>query len=471
MAQGAVLDHFAPTAKLRNPPTGTRGLLDAKALQVRLSGTWCVLSGTSVATLSVPLLYRRFWGYASRMPILIAVTLLFASAAHAITQVEIDAAAPRAHNGLRSVIRRLAGKGLAGRDNATAESLAAQTYLIRKLRRRGPGLNGGGFDDAAYKQPFTHLGQTGTNILAVMPGSDLASEYVMIGAHYDHLDSRSDGTGHCFANGAVGSEICNGAADNASGVAATLAIAKAIKRLGPPRRSVILAFWDAEEDQLNGSAYYTANPLVPNAAVKGYINFDIQGANLLPSLKTVSFAIGAETGGPAFEAIVDQAIQAEGLDTQLLSYIFGQLRSDYVNLVNAGIPTVFFTDANNGCYHTVDDDVEFLDFGKLRLQTHIAFRTALALTETSAPPPFVGPNPSLATFTDLQRVAGVVQTGQVDLGLFTPADQTLIAGISTTLQGLLADGPGAFDSADVGTLLLSALDTVNALRRVACQKF
>ena len=48
--------------------------------------------------------------------------------------------------------------------------------------------------------------------------------------------------------------------------------------------------WDAEEDQLNGSAYYRDHPLVPHAAVKGYINFDIQGADLLSSLKNVSFA-------------------------------------------------------------------------------------------------------------------------------------------------------------------------------------
>jgi len=405
------------------------------------------------------------------MRIATIVAVLIATAAHAITQAQIDAAAPRAHNGLRSVVRKLAGKGLAGRDNDTPGSLGAQAYLIRKLRRLGVGLNGGGTADAAYKQAFVNAGQTGTNLLAVMPGSDLAAEYVMIGAHYDHLDSRSDGAGNCFANGAVGGDICNGATDNASGVAATLAIARAIKKLGPPRRSVILAFWDAEEDQLNGSNYYSTHPLVPNAAVKGYINFDIQGANLLPSLRRTGFAVGAETGGPAFEGIVGAAIGAEGLDTKLLSYIFGQLRSDYVNLVAVGIPTVFFTDANNGCYHTVNDDVQFVDFEKLRLQTHVAFRTALALTETGMPPTFVPPSSSLATFADAQRVASIVQMGQVDLALFTPADQTLMAGINTTLQGIVADGPGAFDSTDVATFLGSAINVVNALRRVPCQKF
>jgi hypothetical protein len=401
----------------------------------------------------------------------LVLVLTLGSAAHAITPAEIDDAASNAHNGLRTVVKKLSGKQFAGRDNGTPGSVSAQTWLVRKLRRLGEGLNGGGTDDAAYKQAFTHLGQSGTNLLAVMRGSDLADEYVMLGAHYDHLNSRSTEAGECFASGEAGGEICNGAADNASGVAATLAIAKAIKKIGPPRRSVILAFWDAEEDQLNGSAFYAANPLVPNAAVRGYINFDIQGANLLPSLKTVSFAVGAETGGPPFESIVADAVEAEGLETQLLSFIFGQLRSDYVNLVAAGIPTVFFTDANNGCYHTVNDDVRFLDFKKLKMQTHIAFRTALALTETDTPPPFAGPNPALASFADLQRVSSVVARGRDDLELFSPADQTLLTTLDATLQGLVAEGPAAFDANDVTTLLTGAIDAVNALRRVPCQKF
>ena len=234
---------------------------------------------------------------------------------------------------------------------------------------------------------------------------------------------------------------------------------------------MILAFWDSEEDGLVGSNYYASNPLVPNAAVKGYINFDIQGANLLPSAKQVSFAVGAETGGSPFQAFVADAVQAEGLDTQLVSYIFGQLRSDYVNLVAVGVPTVFFTDANNGCYHTVFDDVKMLDFQKLRLQTHIAFRTALALTETSTPPPFRAPTAPLASFDDLVRIAGIVHAGQSDLSLFSPADQALLLSIDATLQTLVAEGPAQFDAGDVGTLLNSAVNVVSALTRVPCQKF
>ena len=142
-----------------------------------------------------------------------------------------------------------------------------------------------------------------------------------------------------------------------------------------------------------------------------------------------------------------------------------------MNLVNAGIPTVFFTDANNGCYHTVNDDPKYLDWGKLKLQTHIAFRTALTLTETSSPPAFAGPNPATASFSDLVQVADAVHRAQADLALFSPADQTLMADIDTTLQNMVAAGPGNFGPAQVGSLLANAINVVNAFRRVPCQKF
>src|SRR4051812_43091032 len=107
-------------------------------------------------------------------PVPTALTLLMvllSSSAHALTAAQIEKAAGGAHQGLRGVVKKLASKKLAGRDNSTDGSLGAQTYLIRKLRRQGDGLAGGGRSDAAYKQPFTFAGQTGTNLLAVMPGS------------------------------------------------------------------------------------------------------------------------------------------------------------------------------------------------------------------------------------------------------------------------------------------------------------
>src|SRR5262245_54518399 len=254
----------------------------------------------------------------SRGALCFLVLLLAVHTAQALTPTEIEKGAKRAQNGLRGTTGRLASDRFAGRDNDTPASLDTQAFLIKRLRRLGAGL-GAGVGDAAYKQPFVQSGQTGTNLLAVIPGRDLPTEYVFVGAHYDHLDTRSTPSGACSANGTPGGEVCHGATDNAAGVAAVLAIGRAIRKLPtPPRRSVVLALWDSEEDGLLGSLYYTANPLVPLAQTKGYVNFDILGENLLPSLRETSFAIGAETGGSAFQAFVADGAATEGLDTKLL---------------------------------------------------------------------------------------------------------------------------------------------------------
>ena len=81
-------------------------------------------------------------------------------------------------------------------------------------------------------------------MVAVIPGTDLADQYVVVGAHYDHLGSS------CQYKSS-GDTICNGATDNAAGVAAVLAIARSIAgQAVKPRRSVVLALWDSEEDGL-----------------------------------------------------------------------------------------------------------------------------------------------------------------------------------------------------------------------------
>src|SRR5829696_6396176 len=159
---------------------------------------------------------------------------------------------------------RLASDDTAGRNNGTPGSTLARQFLIDELKPISNGLNTAATGDAAYTQTMPN----GTNVVAVIPGTDLANEYVVVGGHYDHLGSS------CQSKEA-GDTICNGATDNAAGVAAVLAIARSIAR-NPTRRSVIVAFWDREEDGLLGSLAYTQSPLVPLADTVGYVNFDIQ---------------------------------------------------------------------------------------------------------------------------------------------------------------------------------------------------
>jgi Peptidase family M28 len=404
--------------------------------------------------------------------VLSAVLLVASATAHAGAP-DVDRVAKTARQGVRAIVKRLSGAEFAGRDNDTPESDQAQRLLIGKLRRFGTGLNTAAAGDDRFRQPFQQSGQIGTNLLAVIRGRELPDEYVIVGAHYDHLDSRSTPSGSCSIRNAPGGAICPGATDNAAGVGAVLGIGRTLGKLSqPPRRSVVLALWDAEEDGLLGSLYYVQHPLVPLSKTVAYVNFDIQGADLLPSLRRVSFSVGAETGGSALGAFVSDAVAAEGLDTTPVSFIFGQLRSDYANFVRVGkVPTVFFSDSTGGCYHTTGDTFDVVDTRKLAVQTRIGFRTTVALANTLAPPPFRGENPAAATYADALSLSHVFATAQSDLPLFSPADQVLLQQLQSDVSAVVVAGPDAFGPAQVGTLLSAAAQGINALTRLPCQRF
>lgn len=397
---------------------------------------------------------------------------LSVSAAEALGPDDIDRRAKGATRGLRSLTKRLASVPFGGRDNDTPESDKTQRELVKRLRRLGTGPNAGATGDDAYRQPFVQSGQIGTNLFAVIRGRELPDEYVMVGGHYDHVGTRSNAAGDCSARRAPGGELCPGATDNAAGTAIVLAVGKAIRKLPtPPRRSVILALWDAEEDGLLGSLYYVNNPLVPLAQTVGYVNLDLLGANLLPSLDRTSFAVGAETGGSAFSAFVADAVAAEGLNTLPVSYIFGQLRSDYANLVNAGVPTVYFGDSSGSCYHTTGDTFDKVDVKKLQMQSRIAFRVTTALAESPERLPFRGPNPALATYGDAVSLLDVFTRAQVDLPIFPVMQQLLLQQILADLTAVVQAGPENFDADAVVVTLNAALQGVTTLENLPCQKF
>jgi Zn-dependent M28 family amino/carboxypeptidase len=286
-----------------------------------------------------------------------------------------------------------------------------------------------------------------------------------VGAHYDHLGSS------CTFKSA-NDQVCNGATDNAAGVSAALEIARAIAaQPTKPRRSVIIALWDAEEDGLVGSRYYTDHPLVPLADTVGYVNFDIQGANLSPSLRNTSFAVASESGGDRFEQIVHNAINASALDTETLSAIFGQNRSDYVNFLSKQVPSVFFTDATGPCYHTNADEIGIVDFSKLDQQIAIALRVTRELANTDTPPTFATGTP-LVTYGDAVVLQRVLERLWKDKDRFSASDQQTLDDIRTDLTRIVLDGRAAFGSDDVSTVLGHAATVViNILPKGACDGF
>ena len=167
------------------------------------------------------------------------------------------------------------------------------------------------------------------NVLGVVPGSDakLKEEFVMFGAHWDHL-----GIGVPVAL----DSIYNGAIDNGTGVGAVLEIARAWGALrDKPRRSAMFAFWTAEESGLRGAEYYAAHPLLPNTKIAVNINYDA----IFPSARTKDVVV---TGAERTSAwpIVQEAARRFQLEItpdprpEQGSYY----RSDHFMMARAGIP-------------------------------------------------------------------------------------------------------------------------------------
>ncbi|MBY0276798.1 M28 family peptidase [Candidatus Binatia bacterium] len=373
--------------------------------------------------------------------------------ARALDASDIAGGARRAPVGTREITATLASDELEGRNNLTEGSRKARAYLIGQLREIGPGVSGG-TDDDAYEHPFA----LGTNLVAVIRGRELPDEYVMIGAHYDHLGVASNG------------DVYNGATDNAAGVAVAVSVARAIRSLPEaPRRSVAIALWDAEEDGLLGSIAYVGDPAIPIERTVAYVNLDIQGANLSPGLAGTSIAVGAETGGDALSDVVADAVRAElsasprGVETLPISFIFGQLRSDYATFVAAGVPTVFFSDSTGSCYHTVRDETRFVDFDKLASQSRIAYRTTIALAEGADTPDFVAPNPALATYGDAITLDTIFTRARPDLKRFATPQRLALERVFDAVHAIVERGADAFRPDDVGTLLDAALQTLDVL--------
>ncbi len=353
----------------------------------------------------------------------------------------------------------LAGEPLGGRVPGTSGHAQAQNYITSYLLEHGVVALDGTTDKPAFLAPYS----TGTNVVGQIPGTDLADEIVLVGGHYDHLAD-------CDDQG--GTPTCNGATDNAAGTAILLEIAAAIFDSGTaPRRTVMFAFWDEEERGLIGSgAWIAQNPTLVSNIVT-YVNYDIQGANLLPSLANDTLAVGAETGGPALRDAVLSASGASTLDLSMFSLVFGQGRSDHARFTNAGVPTVFFTDSTGPCYHSTLDTWDVaLDKDKLQQQRHMGVALVADLAAGSSTPTFATAAP-LATFDDAVTINALAEAGQADIALFSPADQATLLGIAAALQTIVDNGEAAFDANALNTVLGSSLTLVTLLASGQCDGF
>lgn len=210
------------------------------------------------------------------------------------------------------------------------------------------------------------------NVVALIEGSDktLKNEYVVIGAHYDHLGMGGQGSGSREPDV---NAVHNGADDNASGVAAIIEIGEKLASIKKQlKRSVILIAFDAEEMGLLGSTYFVKNSPVDLKSIDAMFNFDMIG-RMDPEKKAL-IVNGTGTSVEA-ETILNKHQPDYKLELAFSPEGYGP--SDHAAFYGEDIPVFFFTTGAHPDYHTPQDDVELINFEGGKLVSDFAFEVVL----------------------------------------------------------------------------------------------
>jgi hypothetical protein len=281
-----------------------------------------------------------------------------------------------------AAIRYLADDALEGRRAGTAGEHCATEFIAAEFARLGIeplGENGTFFQSvplASVLNPHAP-GGIGRNVIGLLRGADteLSKEFVIIGAHHDHLGEGG------FGSLAPGDRsIHNGADDNASGVAALLRAAQLLTAGRKPARSIVFMTFTGEESGLLGSAHFAGHATVPLSAVVGMLNMDMVGR--LGDQPLIVY--GVDTA-EEWNGLLGPAASNAGV--QLATRGEGYGPSDHTSFYARDIPVLHFFTNVHGDYHRPSDDWQRIDAPGIQkvaaIVTDVALRVAdrrLAIT-------------------------------------------------------------------------------------------
>jgi hypothetical protein len=294
-----------------------------------------------------------------------------------------DAAAhpPLSAGALMRHVDYLADPARRGRAAGSDEEAEAARYVVQELGKAG-------LEPHTQKVPLDDL-DASVNVHALLAGRDTA-HVIVVGAHIDHL-------GPGFP----------GAEDDASGVAAVLEVARALReRRGELGRSVLFVLFGAEERGVIGSSTFVHHPPLPLAHVTAMVNIDMlarplidQGALAVPKIafglagRRPVGLVGLRTR-PGLRALVDAAcapaavvaVAPEDLPGPVDAEVSRQSagRGDSVPFEDAGIPALFFGSGESDDYHKPTDVIARLDPEILHRRAQALLNVVLALS--NAPP-------------------------------------------------------------------------------------
>jgi hypothetical protein len=217
---------------------------------------------------------------------------------------------------------------------------------------------------------------TVNNVMAWLPGQ--SDEYVIIGAHYDHLGR---GNVDSLAPSQIG-QIHPGADDNASGTAGVLELAHLLApERGKLKRSILFMDFAGEELGLLGSAEWVKEPTRPLSKAVAMINMDMIGR-----IKDDKVYIGGVGTGSTFREVLEQAEKEAPFKFE--SSPGGYSSSDHTSFVTKKIPVLFFFSGLHSDYHKPSDTWDKINGPSAAKLLDMIESVAIQLANTDQPPAF-----------------------------------------------------------------------------------
>jgi Peptidase family M28/PDZ domain len=268
---------------------------------------------------------------------------------------------------LSGYVNVLADVKMEGREAGTRGGRAAGDYLadqFAKLNLRPAGTKDG------FDQPFP---PNYRNILGMIPGDDpqLKNEFIVVAAHYDHVGYGNRGNSY----GPYG-KVHPGADDNASGTSALMELAKAFGHLpDPPKRSILVAAFDAEEKGLFGSKYWVSHPTVSWEKIVACIDLDMIG-----HLRNDQLFVYGTRSGCGWRRLLSRQNDEPGLRLDFPWEL--KPDADYYPFFDKGVAVLLFHTGLHENYHRPSDTADLISGEGMSRIVRLLFGTVYELAES-----------------------------------------------------------------------------------------
>ncbi len=239
------------------------------------------------------------------------------------------------------------------------------------------------------------------NVVGMVPGTDpsLKEEFVVVGAHYDHLGYGGPGSGSRMPDTVA---VHHGADDNASGVAAVIELAQQFSMAKNTRRPIVFIAFTAEEFGLIGSKAFVSDPPFSLKNTTAMFNFDMVGR--LDSARDLT--IGGVGTALETSAMIDSLVH--GFNLKISKEGYGP--SDHASFYGENIPVVYFTSGVHDQYHTPKDTYERINIKGEKLIVDNAFLLIQEVANRSKKLTYQesGPKIGNSSRTDLKVTLGII---------------------------------------------------------------